>query len=320
MNAQEMDKLFPGFANPQITIVEDDGVERDGEFSGSVADAYVPADISDGFSLDPGAEFYAPEEEEAIEVPAPLVVDEAIAPAKTGGRAQVPAFDRMKKIAAAQIGDPGAETSDPVFEATIDTVRATGFVINRDDETYAVMQFMYNAFKRIEGEMRAERRVEQDDMMASIISLREDFGRLAATQETSVDTLSSKMNDAGLQSTDTLVKNTAKVLGFTEGRIKDMLDRTGTAAENAFNKKFRELVSSEVRIGLGKGLEAEMKLLQNAVENAAEALEQATKATTARASKGWIQNAVDDFQALQMQHQVGIGGAFIALLMAIVIF
>jgi len=320
MNAQEMDKLFPGFANPQIRIVEDDGVERDGEFSGSVADAYVPADISDGFSSYLGAEFYAPEEEEAIEVAAPVIVDEAIAPAKPGSRAQVPAFDRMKRMDAEQIGDPGAETDDAIFEATIDTVRATGFVINRDDETYAVMKFMYHAFKRIEGEMREERRTEQDDMMASVISLREEFGRLAATQDDVVAVLVSKMNDASLDSTDTLVRSTAKVLAYTEDRIKGALEKTETAAEDAFNKKFRKLVSSEVRIGLGKGLEAEMKLLQNAVENAADALERATKATTARASKGWIQNAVDDFQALQMQHQVGIGGGFIALLLAIVIF
>ena len=320
MNAQEMDKLFPEFANPQIRIVEDDGVERDGEFSGSVADAYVPADISDGFSSYLGAEFYAPEEEEAIEVAAPVIVDEAIAPAKPGSRAQVPAFDRMKRMDAEQIGDPGAETDDAIFEATIDTVRATGFVINRDDETYAVMKFMYHAFKRIEGEMREERRTEQDDMMASVISLREEFGRLAATQDDVVAVLVSKMNDASLDSTDTLVRSTAKVLAYTEDRIKGALEKTETAAEDAFNKKFRKLVSSEVRIGLGKGLEAEMKLLQNAVENAADALERATKATTARASKGWIQNAVDDFQALQMQHQVGIGGGFIALLLAIVIF
>ena len=60
----------------------------------------------------------------------------------------------------------GVEAGDPVFEATIETFRRNGFPIRKDDETYAVMEFMHLAMRGMEARFQAERRVEMDRMLS----------------------------------------------------------------------------------------------------------------------------------------------------------
>lgn len=307
----ELLKHFPGFSDTPIILVDDDGDAPQpaaGENEGPVLDESFGSE--DGFF-----EVSEQEAEPAVEE-AP-----AAAPRETSRAALSPTLDKIMTMDEAnKAGAFKAKPSDPIFEATVTAFRETGFAISRDDETFAVMQFLYFAVKNIEDELRDERRVEHDDMHSRLITMREDVQALTERQGRTASIIENNMEEMLTLHERRLLNLVVTAVIGTEERIKANLEKAEKAAEAAFENRFRSLVLEEVRIGLGKGMDTEMKLLRDSVVSASKALDAATRATAARARKGWIQNAVDDFSALGAQQKMAVGGGFAALLLAIVIF
>lgn len=297
---------FPGFGDMGDIIIVDDvagkvAVEADQGFGGEDG-FYDAGEVTSGFTPDP-------------------LEAHPAASRETTRASMTTNLEKIKSIDAAnRAGAYKADASDPIFEATLDTFRASGFKISRDDETFAVMQFLYFAVKRIESEVSAERRVEHDDLLSHVISLRESVVELTERQGNSASIIETNLDQALAHHTRSLLNMVATVVTATERKINENIKKAEAAADGSFKERFRALVADEVRIGLAKGMDTEIQLLRSAVDTAARTLNASTKATAARARKGWIQNAVDDFSALGAQQKMAVAGGFVALLLAIVIF
>ena len=306
-------KHFPGFSDTPIILVNDDG---DAVATQPAADGNEGSALDESFGSEDG--FYEISEQESEPE-----VEEAPAatPRETPRAALSPTLDKIMTMDEAnKAGAFKAKSSDPIFEATVTAFRETGFAISRDDETFAVMQFLYIAVKNIEDELKAERRVEHDDMLSRLITMREDVQALTERQSRTASIIETNLDQTLEHYQRVLLNLVATVVTATEKRIDENIKKAEGAADAAFENRFRLLVSDEVRIGLAKGMDTEMQLLRSSVVNASKALDAATKATAARARKGWIQNAVDDFSALGAQQKMAVGGGFAALLLAIVLF
>ena len=220
---------------------------------------------------------------------------------------------------------------DPVAKARSMTFEKTGFPIKETDEIVYVMEFIRDAVRRVESELRADRRVEHSDLISQVIELKSQVEDLANRQAGIVATLKPDLKDALAEHRKSLLEMLKSAFSLTEQRVQKSIADGIKGADDGFKAGLRSLVNNEVRVAVGKGFEQETELmtearndwagrLNKAADKTIQQLEAATREKTARMSKGWIQNAVDDFMGLSSSTQYIVIGVFATFVVTSILF
>lgn len=223
------------------------------------------------------------------------------------------------------------EEFDPIEEARLKTFRVKNFSIEPDEDLNELMYYFRECVRGIESELRAERLIEHSDLISQVIELKSQVESLADRQAGIVAGIKEGLDAEMKTHRENLLKMLASALNVSSDQVKKNIAAGVEAANNGFKGGLRALVNTEVRIGVGKALEAENELMTSAREESAKRLESAadktikqleaaTREKTARMAKGWIQNAVDDFKGLSGSTQYIVIGVFATLVASTFIF
>lgn len=189
---------------------------------------------------------------------------------------------------------------DPVFEATVEEFRRTGFPIGKSDEIYAVMEFMHLAMRGMEGRFRDERRVEMELVFGTLKNLLEKTRETVTAnrqalddQKASAELLSKRLLFISREASS----NFAAAFNKLHADAVREMDKAATDSVDSAKKKFdgslRNLVREETRIGMVAGVEIAVVKVNESLNNAAVAVDRALRTAEIRARKGWFANYIE---------------------------
>lgn len=291
-----MDGFFDGEADPQLN---DEMDLMDMVAEGEVAPVMDIPEIDMPVIAQPAV---APSPAPAARLAAPIPV-QAPAPASRldasieAVHAQRAALNRPMK--------PG-----PVMDAAVEIYKKHGLAIRASDDIYILMQFLHDSMTSMDAKSRNEWSTLVDDAIAPLHDVREEIAGLASRQATEIAALQLALKSSAAEAKASIEAVMATALSQTEKRLDVYAEKMAAAAEVHFGTALRELVLSEVRIGLGRGMGTEVDMLRTAARDATAALAKASAGASAAPGKAKMAkkaSILEEITALSNPAQATIG-------------